>query len=139
MGLDPENPDYEIGIDNPQCHVPLFASETPKYVEVHIEGVIKCFPWAPDPPNGAFLLTQQAGGTVWLDTDPDLGISYELTNLKSEFFVIQFIGGFPRIWFQRTSVVLCRTTFTNIPACPGLPTIGAQGTAEIFWGPAIHT
>lgn len=139
MGLNPENPDYEIGIDNPTCHASLFASETPKYVEVRIEGITKCPFVVPDPPNGAFLLTQLAGGTLWRFLTVDYIITWELSAAFSRFQALTLFGAIFFGWFFHQRNVTCQTDFINQTNCANPRTLGSNGTSKIFWGPAIHT
>lgn len=138
MGLDTETGEYEAGNNNPTCHVALFNSETPKYVEARIEGITKCPGVIGTPPNGTYLLTQDPGDPkAWRFQIGNVFFAWLLYPAYSFFFVVQ-IQVFIYPWFSHQLFLLCQTSFTNQNICGVGRAIGKNGTAKIFWGPAIH-
>jgi len=133
MGLRPDYPDYEPGIDCFVCNDLLFNGVTPKYVEADISGISKCLPELPDPPNGTFLLTQQANPCVWLLTAAGMSYVWELRIDRSLFYVI-IAGG---QWFNSEVMHTCFDAFVNQNVCGVGAVYGENGYGLCYWGPTI--
>lgn len=133
MGTKPETPDYEAGNNCTHCNSVIFDDVTPKYIEVHISGVVAC-PLFPVPmPNGVGLLTQQEAPCNWIGGMPgfNMGLAF---GAGQTHFLISFGALF---YFESLILLPCQTILPNQQVC-GFPAIaGHQGTAEFFWGPTI--
>lgn len=133
MGIDPENPDYEPGIDCPTCKSVIFDEITPKYVEANVVGIVLCPGFVVPTPNGVILLTQ-TGPCQWVGGFNGWAYLYSLTFINSTFA----ISAGPSICFTHTIAVICQSAFTNQNAACALPfSVGLGGTANVFWGPTI--
>ncbi len=133
MGLDPEFPNYEAGVDCAVCKSVIFNEVTPKYIEANVQGVLPC----PTPPlvftNGVYQLPQTAP-CLWNLILPGLiNVAYQL-NIGSSTFSVTAP---PFIFFVEQIFVNCQTSFTNTAVCGVGGAIASGGTAEVFWGPTI--
>ena len=133
MGIPPDNKDYEDGNDCTHCGADLFDGVTPKYIEVHVEGVNVCPGFPANNVNGVKLLTQHT-----------IACDYRLF-VAPNFYQIVFSAANTHFHIIATGVWLfigntlskCNTLVINDNVC-GLPNNGAAGgTAEFFWGPSI--
>jgi len=119
MGLDPENPDYEVGDDNPTCHIFLFSSETPKYVEARAFDIDACLFPGLDPPNVSCLLTQGPTAGDWIGSVGNYTFGLELKPNLSRLLIYEPFGGAPWTWFIHDTNTECREVFTNQQICAG--------------------
>lgn len=133
MGLDPEFPDYEAGVDCGSCHASLFDNVTPKYVEANVAGGADC-PGSPFTfSDGVFLLTQSVNPCLWIGTVAPWAVQWQL-RVADSIFSISLPGAF---WFFDQILSTCQTSFANSNVCGVGLAEGFGGTAEIFWGPTI--
>lgn len=133
MGLDPEHPDYEPGVQCVLCKDLLFDGVTPKYVEADISGIERC-PIAIGPtPDGTFLLTQSAACRWQYLSPDDIAFIWELNPGTSIFSILRL--GF--IWFRSNVPDNCIDAFVNQNVCGVGPVYGENGYALCYWGPTI--
>ncbi|MBA7699059.1 hypothetical protein ES703_107744 [subsurface metagenome] len=132
MGLDPEHPNYEPGIECPLCVDLLFNGLTPKYVEADIFGIDQCPAMDPVPGDSTVLLTQDIA-CRWIHDGPPWSFVWELTPGQSLFTVtwaMQFA-------FQRIVADNCIDAFVNANDHCGFPVAGINGYVTCWWGPTI--
>lgn len=132
MGTDPTQDSYVPGDVCVVCNVAGFGSVTPRYIEVHIEGLTVCPGLPTAPGDGVYLLTQ-LGPCVWFASDGFWDFVYSLGVGQSSFTILQP----PFFAFSSLSVIECVVEFNNANGPCGMAVRGTGGTATMFWGPTI--
>ena len=133
MGIDPEEDAYAEAANISYCVTALFEGRTPRYIEVHISGVVLC-PIATTPnPNGTFILTQ-FNDIFWNYEDDDRFMQLELHQTSTVFV----IAGKPGLQFLFYGVdVACVDHIDNDQVdCLG-GRYGHSGSVKCYWGPGI--
>lgn len=133
MGLDPDDDDYDEGVECATCVDVSFDGVTPLYVWVHVSGVENCgvlnFAY-----NGSFKLEQTANPCIWSGAFTRNGqrgsIEYKAAPTSSVF--MSWIDPWVTI-FHGVDVDPCIDEFDNILVCA--PAVCHNGRAIVTWGP----
>ncbi len=133
MGINP-NEDLYTGADNAgYCEIDLFDGRTPKFIELHVSGVILC-PVATTPsPNGTYVLTQTSL-VRWNYEDDDRFIQIELQNTKT---VLGILGkpGLQNVFIGEEARCVDEIANDQVDCSGG--NYGHSGNAVFYWGPGI--
>jgi len=133
MGTDPDNDDYDDGLECAVCVDILFDGKTPKYVEVDMSGVLKCPVSIGEPPNGTTLLTQTEV-CKWVGMT---GTDTFEWHLNPDDSVLICYAAHWVFWFKAQPVIVCCDAFVNENDCEDEDDWGVGGYATVWWGPTI--
>lgn len=133
MGLDPNDDSYPAGGECTVCVDELFGGNTPTCVIAVIQGIEKCVPGHPDPPNGVFQLNQLPQPCVWQYHDGFITINWQLKVDRS----IMAVALPPEHWFYAEVMSICHDAFANETDCEVAGIIGHSGYVTIWWGPQM--
>lgn len=133
MGIDPTEETYTEADDDGRCHFDLFDGRTPKYIEAHVSGIIKCPVATSGPPNGTFILTEHAPNKY----------SYEASQA---YYFLEFDAGHTDFWITSLPGLAdfflgagdeCDDEIANGLSDCTPPNWGHSGNVKLFWGPGI--